>query len=569
MFFNVKFALLASLVALAAAGPSPRMRVHEKRENVPQGFVKTDTAPSSQVLSLRLALVQNNPQGLEDALYSVSTPSSPKYKQYLSKEEVEAFVAPKQESLNLVNEWLSQNGLTATKASPAGDWLQVNVTVGKANSLFDAEFATFKHLSTDTDTVRTLEYSIPASLQGHLDFVHPTITFPTSLNRKPVVAIPLPKVKSVVADANLTSNAVPSSCSTTVTPACLQAMYGIPTTLATQSSNKIAVTGYIDQYPQKSDLKSFLASLRKDLSSSTTFTLETLDDGSDPQSSSDAGLEANLDVQYTIGVASGVPTVFISVGDDSNDGIFGFLDTANHLLAETTPPHVMTTSYGSDESDISRSLANNLCNAYAQLGARGTSVFFSSGDGGVSGSQSQSCTTFIPTFPSGCPYVTSVGATSGYPETSADFSSGGFSNYWGVPSYQTSAHSTYLSALGSTNSGKYNASGRGFPDIAAAGHAVEIYYQGSATTVDGTSCSSPIFASIIALLNDELVAAGDSPLGFLNPFLYSTGLSALSDITTGDNPGCSTNGFPAKAGWDPVTGLGVPNYAALRTAAGL
>ena len=129
--------------------------------------------------------------------------------------------------------------------------------------------------------------------------------------------------------------------------------------------------------------------------------------------------------------------------------------------------------------------------------------------------------------------MTSVGATSGYPETSADFSSGGFSNYWGVPSYQTSAHSTYLSALGSTNSGKYNASGRGFPDIAAAGHAVEIYYQGSAATVDGTSCSSPIFASIIALLNDELVAAGDSPLGFLNPFLYSTGLSALSDITTG------------------------------------
>ena len=88
MFFNAKFALLASLVALAAAGPSPRMRVHEKRENVPQGFVKTDSAPSSQVLSLRLALVQNNPQGLEDALYSVSTPSSPKYKQYLSKEEV-------------------------------------------------------------------------------------------------------------------------------------------------------------------------------------------------------------------------------------------------------------------------------------------------------------------------------------------------------------------------------------------------------------------------------------------------------------------------------------------------
>ena len=84
----------------------------------------------------------------------------------------------------MVNEWLSQNGLTATKASPAGDWLQVNVTVEKANSLFDAEFATFKHLSTDTDTVRTLEYSIPASLQGHLDFVHPTITYVAHILRR-------------------------------------------------------------------------------------------------------------------------------------------------------------------------------------------------------------------------------------------------------------------------------------------------------------------------------------------------------------------------------------------------
>ena len=46
---------------------------------------------------------------------------------------------------------------------------------------------------------------------------------------------------------------------------------------------------------------------------------------------------------------------------------------------------------------------SNLCNAYAQLGARGTSILFASGDGGVSGGQSQSCSKFVPTFPSGCP----------------------------------------------------------------------------------------------------------------------------------------------------------------------
>ncbi len=148
--------------------------------------------------------------------------------------------------------------------------------------------------------------------------------------------------------------------------------------------------------------------------------------------------------------------------------------------------------------------------------------------------------------------MTSVGATTGVPETSASFSSGGFSNFFGTASYQTSAVSGYLATLGNTNSGKFNRSGRAFPDVAAIGDNVEIVFQQESGLVAGTSCSSPIFASIISLINDKLVAAGKSPLGFLNPFLYSTAASTFSDITTGNNPGCNTNGFPATAGWDPV-----------------
>ena len=212
---------------------------------------------------------------------------------------------------------------------------------------------------------------------------------------------------------------------------------------------------------------------------------------------------------------------------------------------------------------------SSLCNAYMMLGALGTSILFASGDGGVAGTQSQSCVTFIPTFPSGCPFVTSVGATIRIPETAASFSSGGFSNIFATPNYQASAVASYLTFLGTTNSGKFNTSGRGFPDLSAQGNNVEIIVGGLAGTVSGTSCSSPIFASVIALLNDELAAAGQRSLGFLNPFLYSTGASALNDITTGSNPGCNTNGFPATVGWDPVTGLGTPNYAALRSAVGL
>ena len=110
---------------------------------------------------------------------------------------------------------------------------------------------------------------------------------------------------------------------------------------------------------------------------------------------------------------------------------------------------------------------------------------------------------------------------------------------------------SYITSLGSTYSGLYNKTGRGFPDVSAQGVDFIIFNKGSSELVSGTSCASPTFASVVALLNDELLGAGKSTLGFLNPFLYANP-SALNDITSGDNPGCNTNGFSAKAGWDPV-----------------
>jgi tripeptidyl-peptidase I len=74
------------------------------------------------------------------------------------------------------------------------------------------------------------------------------------------------------------------------------------------------------------------------------------------------------------------------------------------------------------------------------------------------------------------------------------------------------------------------------------------------------SASAPIFASTIALLNAERLLGGKAPLGFLNPLLYGFPIDVVNDITSGSNPGCGTNGFPAKLGWDPATGLGTPNF---------
>lgn len=152
--------------------------------------------------------------------------------------------------------------------------------------------------------------------------------------------------------------------------------------------------------------------------------------------------------------------------------------------------------------------------------------------------------------------MTSVGATEGVgTETAASFSSGGFSNIFSIPSYQSDAVSAYLSELGDTNAGLFNGSGRGFPDIAFNGNNFPIILNDFEVLAFGTSCAAPSIASIISLINSELLSQGKPVLGFLNPFLYSTGASAFTDILSGTNPGCNTTGFPAETGWDPVCHL--------------
>ncbi|KAI0294261.1 family S53 protease [Multifurca ochricompacta] len=549
MLYLYSLGLFALPVALASPHVWSDMVQHELIDLVPSGFVSKGPAPTSQVLKLRLALVQNNIKGLEEALMAVSSPDSPKYRQFLTKEETEAFVAPAQESVDAVTSFLSAHGITATKGSPAGDWLNIDVTVAQADALFDGQFTTFEHIASGMTSVRSLGYSIPASLKGHLDFVHPTVTFPQDPNHQPVYSIPISRRASFEArepGGNTTTDAVPASCASEVTPACLQALYGIPATTSTPSrdGDLIGVSGFFEQFANVADLKSFLTAYRPDLPSTTTFGLQTVKEGTNSQVLSQAGVKADLDIQYTIGVASGLRTTFFSVGRVVNlnkDGTSDFVNLADFLLHMRHPPQVLTTSYGFNEPDIHGSVARRLCASYAQLGARGTSVLFSSGDGGVSGSKSSTCTTFVPTFPSGCPYITSVGATTGIgPEVSANFSSGGFSNLYPTPPYQSAAVSAYLTRLGSTNAGRFERRGRGFPDVSVQGENVKIFNAGSSRLVSGTGASTAIFAGVVALLNNELEAVGKHPLGFLNPFLYSNP-GVFTDITSGSNPGCGTN----------------------------
>lgn len=117
----------------------------------------------------------------------------------------------------------------------------------------------------------------------------------------------------------------------------------------------------------------------------------------------------------------------------------------------------------------------------------------------------------------------------------------------------------YLKSLNDTHKGLYNVHGRGIPDVSAHSYHHLTVWNGVSHLVDGTSASAPLFAAIISLVNDDLIANDKPPLGFLNPWLYKTAArSGFRDVTVGSNKGCGTDGFPATKGWDAATGLGVP-----------
>jgi tripeptidyl-peptidase I len=78
-----------------------------------------------------------------------------------------------------------------------------------------------------------------------------------------------------------------------------------------------------------------------------------------------------------------------------------------------------------------------------------------------------------------------------------------------------------------------------------------VFYQTQGLLFGGTSAATPTFAGFVSLLNDARLRAGSGPLGFLNPLLYGKGIQGLTDITSGNNPGCGTQGFNATVGWDP------------------
>ncbi|TBU25604.1 subtilisin-like protein [Dichomitus squalens] len=561
--------LFPSLISHVLGGAVPRsdLKPRSLLHSIPSGYSPSELwVPGDDVIRLTVGIPPKDASSLYATLLDVSDPSSSNYGRHLTRDEVAQLSSPDPESVKAITDWLGRYGITPEQRSHSGDTLSIVVSSARADALLAANFTAYTHSMTNTTIIRTLSYSLPAYLHDHIAFVYPTTQFDPPARRQ---APPMKRVdrRAGLRKTNLAS-AASTSCTGAVTPKCLQALYGIPSSPANASGNSLYVSSLGGTGANPNDLQTFLTKYRPDILHGSFAVLPITE-----SQNTDAGDdEGNCDTQYTVGLATNVPVTYVVAGDKENGVLLSdLLDTANFLLSLEKPSLVLTTSYvfdepAADDQDLQQ-MARAICNAYAQLGARGTSVVFAAGDGGAAGGMSASdgCgqKVFIPTFPSTCPYVTSVGSTDDIsPEVAASFSSGGFSNLFPRPSYQDSAVNAFLDRQRNANAGLYNSSGRAYPDVATQGVNFAINVAGKGVGFSGTSASSPTFASIVALINDRLLASGKSPLGFLNPMLYSKGVAAFNDVTKGDNGDarCDAAGFNADTGWDAVTGLGTPDY---------
>lgn len=471
----------------------------------------------------------------------MSSPKSVNYGKQWSLDEINQLTAPTQDNVDTVISFLTEHDVSEWEF--VSGFLRATVSVETAEKMLDTQYKEYVHKTDGHKVLRCSDYSLPEHVASVIDFVSPTVNFPA--NFKPTV--------QTDASAATYQN----------TPTSLRELYGVNTTGSYNIKARQAVTAFLEETYQESDLQSFYKTYFPSLYGTPLYRVI----GPNPGPGT---TEASLDVDYMSPMGAGVPTEFWSFAGRAPDNAENepFLDWLYYLGNTTDAPFVFSTSYGESEDSVSLDYANRINQEFAEGGLRGISFLFSSGDDGVGGAKVK-CTQFVPEFPTGSPYVTSVGGTTQIgPEVTASLSGGGFSNRWPQQSWQVNAVKSFLNTGFQLPAATYyNTSGRAYPDVSGQATNYVVVAGGKTyASVAGTSCSSPTVGGVIGLLNNFRIAAGKTPLGFLNPFIYENG-NLFTDVTSGNNPGCGTNGFYATTGWDTATGFGTPNFKKLLVAA--
>jgi len=525
-----------------------------------------DRAARSEKVEM-LMVLKRDPKALEKLeklFWEVSDPKHENYGAHLTQDEVTALIGVTEEQLKAVTDYLEKHN-AEIDVGVHRDLLKVTMDVATTEAMFDVTMNRYQHQDTSASLIRTkVTPSLPSELQNHISVVDNLDGFPV-IDKPIVIEIP----------TNVEYNSFPSEyscgghCPNLVTPGVLTERYKLGTpTNSQQARSTMAVSEFQGVYWSQKQLNNFnnYCKVNSTIDVQRGYNNQNRCDGYEGQMCT----EALLDIEYLRAVAGDIPTTnFFS-------SQYSLLNWAKAIedLPDSEIPMVNSVSYGNDEAQQSSQQYMEECNVeFQKLGVRGVSVLFASGDQGVWGREGVG-RKYHPDFPGGSPYITVVGGTdfaeSGVigDEKAWNDGGGGFSDTFTIPSYQADAVAQYKKTASLPRQRYWNNNGRGYPDVAALGGVQNAYcvaVENRFAGVGGTSAACPVFAGVIAKLNEVRLAKGGKPLGFLNPWLYQNA-DMFNDVTLGRNGGAiSSSGFPAVKGWDAATGLGTPNFELMKT----
>ena len=265
--FDMLFVVCAIAALLTGAFATPlavHRVVHEKRSWPAPN--QGDRVDPESIVPIRIGLKQNNLENGHEWLMDVSHPSSKNYGKHLSAAEVHDLFAPAEETVASVREWLLLAGIDASSIVHYENkgWLAVDIPAWQAEDLLSAEY--YEHESKDGIRISCGEYSLPAHISMHVDYIKPGIKMSSPLKKRVVKRSSLLNFRGTSPPARGNPNWAPSwqmppaarglppdlqNCGVNITPTCIKALYHIPNATASSPVNVMGLYETFDAFSQK------------------------------------------------------------------------------------------------------------------------------------------------------------------------------------------------------------------------------------------------------------------------------------------------------------------------------
>lgn len=439
---------LIGLITSVLSVPPTRFVIHEKREKPPHGWEKYQALPGHHVLSIRVALSQENLDQAERFLMDVSHPESTKYGQQWSAKEIAETFAPTAKSIQAVTEWLHSYGISPERISRSQSlgWLYFDATVDEAEKLLKTKFHVYRH-STGKHHIACTEYHVPEHIGPFLDFIIPTIHFDTQVIQRVASTEKMPKddpskaavglpveTKAATDMGSPNSGSLPkkgadvdikkipeelAECDNYITPSCLRALYNFGPGTSANPKNSLGVVEFSPQVYLQEDLDSFFANFSASQVQKTP-TLNAINGATleSPERSFALNGESDIDLEYAMILVNPQKVTLYQTGDrqsgssfndflDAVDGSYCTSEGGDDPSQDTVYPNpnqgyqgpkycgvfaatkVISISYAQNEADLTIKYEKRQCMEYLKLGLAGITVVYASGDQGVAGTENR------------------------------------------------------------------------------------------------------------------------------------------------------------------------------------